>query len=72
VSCYLRHLKDILDEAGIAVTAVNRRQVDRAIHQVVGVAYKNCPAAWKRIKEEIKSDEEKRQAFIQQLRTAMR
>jgi len=43
MSCYFRHLKDILEEADIEVTPDNRKQVDRAIHQIVGVTYKDCP-----------------------------
>ena len=44
MSCYLRHLKDILSEAGIEVTAANRKEIDRAFHQITGVPYKECPA----------------------------
>lgn len=72
MSCYSRHIKDILDEAGIAVTPANRKQIYRAIHQAVGVAYKSCPDTWKKIKEDIKGNKEKRQTFIEQLRTTMR
>ncbi len=72
MSCYLRHIKDVLDEAGISVTPANRKQVDQAVHQAVGVAYKNCPATWKKIKEDVIGDKEKRRAFIKQLQTAMR
>tara|TARA_Y100000310_G_C19973315_1_gene486472 strand:+ start:245 stop:451 length:207 start_codon:yes stop_codon:yes gene_type:complete len=68
----LRHAKEILDEAGIVLTQVNRKQIDQAIHQAVGVAYENCPATWKKIKEDIKDDVEKRRAFIEQLQIAMR
>lgn len=72
MSCYLRHIKDVLDEAGISVTPANRKQVDQAVHQAVGVAYKNCPVTWKKIKEDVIGDEEKRRALIKQLKTAMR
>ncbi len=72
MSCYLRHIKDILDEAGIAITSANRKQVDQAIHKAVKVAYKDCPATWKKIKEDIMGNSEKRQAFIKQLQIAMR
>jgi hypothetical protein len=72
MSCYLRHIKDVLDEAGIVVTPANRKQIDQAVHQAVGVGYKNCPATWKKIKQEIKGDEEKRRALIKQLQIAMR
>ena len=47
MSCYLRHLKSVLDKAGIAVTKENRKAIDRAIHEMVGVLYKDCPATWK-------------------------
>ena len=72
MSCYVRHMKDILDEAGIAITPANRKQIDQTIHQAVGVASKGCPATWKKVKEEIKGDEEKRRAFIKQLQTVIR
>ena len=71
MSCYLRHVSDILDEAGIVITPANRKQIDQAIHQAVGVTYKKCPATWKRIKEDIKGDEAKRRIFIKQLQMAM-
>jgi len=43
MSCYLRHLKGLLDEAGIEVTPGNREQIDQIVHQLVGVTYKGCP-----------------------------
>lgn len=71
MSCYLRHLSGILDEAGISLTRDNRREVDQAIHKIVGVTYKDCPAAWKRVKEKVMSDPKERLAFIERLRGAM-
>jgi hypothetical protein len=69
MSCYLRHLKGILGEAGIEVTPANRKQVDRAIHQIAGTTYKDCPETWKRLKQLI-GDEQKQQEFISHLRSA--
>jgi len=71
MSCYFRHLKDVLEEANIEVTPANRKQVDQAIHQIVGVTYKHCPEAWKRLKQQLTGDEEKRQEFISQLKLAL-
>ena len=71
MSCYFRHLDDIFNEAGITVTPANRKQVDQAIHQIVGVEYKECPAAWKKLKQEILQDEQKRRGFVQKLREAL-
>jgi hypothetical protein len=64
-------MKDVLDEAGIVVTPENRKQVDRAVHQAVGVAYKDCPATWKKVKQDIGGDEGQRRAFIEQIKAAM-
>jgi len=71
MSCYLRHIKVILEEAGIEVNPENRKQIDQAIHQAAGVDYKDCPATWKRLKQEIMTDEQKRQDFIEKLRNAI-
>ena len=70
MSCYLRHLADVLDEASIRITHENRWQIDQAIHQIVGVTYKNCPSTWKKIKEAIR-DDQKRRVFIDRLQSAI-
>lgn len=72
MTCYFRHLKDILNEAGIEVTASNKKQIDRIIHEIVGVTYKNCPATWKRLKQEIVANEQKKQDFIGKVQNAIR
>jgi hypothetical protein len=71
MSCYFRHLKDILAEAGVEVTPSNKRQVDQAIHKIVGVEYKDCPVAWKALKEQIMGDEQKRRDFVKKLKDAI-
>lgn len=71
MSCYFRHLKGIFAEAGIQVTSSNRKQVDQALHQIVGVEYKECPSAWKKLKLEL-ADERKRQELIRKLQNAVR
>lgn len=71
MSCYLRHIKGILEAADIKVNPGNRKQVDQAIHQAVGVDYKDCPATWKRLKQEIMTNEQKRQDFIKKLEGAI-
>jgi len=66
--CYLRHLKDIMGEAGIEVTPGNRQQIDRAIHEIAGVGYKDCPATWRKLKQEMLTEERKRQDPVNKLR----
>ena len=60
MSCYLRRVKDILDEAEIEVTPGNRKKIDQVIHKAVEVAYKDCPTAWKKVKQEIMGDQQRR------------
>ncbi len=69
MSCYFRHMQALFAEAGIKITPDNKKDVDRAIHKIVNVTYKNCPAAWKALKAGT-ADAEKRQEFIQKLRSA--
>ena len=71
MSCYLRHMKDVLDEAGIVVTPANRKQVDQAIHKAVDVTYKDCPTTWKRVKQDVMGDKEKRRALVKKIKAAI-
>ena len=68
MSCYFRHLKDILAEAGVEVTPGNKRQIDQAIHKIVGIEYKDCPVAWKALKLQIMGDEQKRRDFVKKFK----
>lgn len=72
MSCYFRHLKGILIEAGIEVNPGNKKQIDQAIHDIVEVAYKDCHATWKKLKREILDDEQKRRDFVAKLQNAIR
>jgi len=58
MSCYFRHLKAIFEKIGITITKENRQDIDRAIHSIVGIKYKNCPATWKEVKKRIAEDAE--------------
>ncbi len=71
MSCYLGHLKDILKEANIEITPQNRKQIDQAFHKIVGVDYKECPATWKKLKQEWLHDEAKRKELIKEIQKAV-
>ena len=71
MSCYLRQLKDIVEETGIEVTSANKKQIDQAIHQIIGVTYKNCPETWKKLKQQLTRNDKARQEFISQLKSAL-
>ena len=57
MTCYFRHLKEVFKKAGIEITKDNKREIDKVIHSIVGVEYKNCSTAWKEVKKKIIEDE---------------
>ena len=65
MTCYFRHIQHLFEKAGIEVTKENRREIDKIIHNIVGVEYKNCPATWREVKQRIAEDES---AFISELK----
>jgi len=68
MTCYFRHLQDVFKKAGINVTSENKREIDRVIHGIAGVEYKNCPAAWREVKKRIAENEE---SFVSKLKEAL-
>lgn len=57
MTCYFRHLAQVFKKAGIEITPANRSEIDRIIHNLVGVNYKNCPVAWRQVKSRVLEDE---------------
>jgi hypothetical protein len=68
MTCYFRHLKTIFEKAGITITKENKQDIDKVIHSIVGVEYKNCPATWKEVKKRIAENEE---SFVNMLKMKM-
>lgn len=66
MTCYFRHLDDLFAEAGISVSKENRTAIDKAVHRVVGVKYKDCPSAWREVKKRM-ADKAARAAFVKDL-----
>ena len=72
MSCYFRHMKEILEEAGVEVTKENKKEIDRIIHGIVDVEYKNCSPAWKAVKEHIKGDDKARTQFVKRVKKELK
>jgi len=72
MSCYFRHMKDVLDEAGIEVNKENKKYIERIIHKMMDVEYKNCSPTWKEVKENIKGNGKTRSRFIERLKESLR
>jgi hypothetical protein len=71
MSCYFRQMREILREAGIEVSPGNIGRIDQAFHQIAGVPYKNCPAAWKSLKQRLATDDQRRE-LVRKLQDAIR
>jgi hypothetical protein len=61
-------MNDVFGKAGVTVTKENKKDVDRVIHSIVGIEYKNCPATWKEVKKRIAEDEE---SFVNTLKSKL-
>lgn len=72
MSCYFRHMKDIFEGAGIEITKDNKKDIDRVIHGIVKMEYKNCPPTWKAVKEQIMGDEKAKRQFIKRLKDELK
>jgi hypothetical protein len=57
LTCYLRHLQSVFKKAEIEVNEENKRDIDKIIHRIVHVEYKNCSATWDEVKKRIAEDE---------------
>jgi hypothetical protein len=52
-------------------TPQNRKQIDRTIHQIMAIEYKQCPVTWKKLKEQVLNNEAGRRDFIARLKKAV-
>ncbi len=64
MTCYFRHMKDIFAKIGVEPTKENKKDLDRKIHDLLGLEYKNCSTTWKHVKERLA---ENREEFISEL-----
>ena len=71
MSCYFRHMKDVFEEIGVEITKENKKDIDRAIHKIAGIEYKDCPSTWRALKAGFLGDEKKRAAFVRKLKRAV-
>lgn len=61
-------MKDIFAEIGVEPTKENKKDMDRKIHELLGVEYKNCSTTWKQVKEKLAED---REGFVGQLKQVL-
>ena len=69
MTCYFRHMQKIFEIAGIKITNANKGEIDRIIHKLVGIEYKNCSNTWKEVKKRLAENEER---FIIKLKESVK
>ncbi|MHA1959576.1 MAG: hypothetical protein ACW99U_05065 [Candidatus Thorarchaeota archaeon] len=68
MTCYFRHIKRIFEEIGFEVTKENKREVDKNLHRLVGIEYKDCSSVWKEVKKRMAEDED---SFVSSLKAVI-
>jgi hypothetical protein len=61
-------MKDIFEKVEVEVTKENKKDIDRLIHSLVGVEYKNCSATWKAVKSSLTENES---SFVDKIKNAL-
>ena len=64
-------MKDVFEEVGLTPDGGNKKEIDRVIHEVVGIEYKACPDVWREVKAYIKRSPEGRVEFVEKLKTRL-
>jgi len=60
MSCYIRHLGDILDELGLTNNKETRKMLDKEIREILKKEEARCPEVWRDVKERIHDLEQKK------------
>lgn len=58
MSCYVRHLDEVLEGLGLENTKENRKLLDQKIRKVLNMEDAHCPEIWQRIKPKIQNEKE--------------
>ncbi len=69
MSCYLRHLGDILLAAGVPLSRESRARIHTSIQEIAG--QRDCPRVWKQVKPRLVREDD-RERFVSELRERWR
>ncbi len=73
MSCYFRNVnvKAIFSDTGVRVTPANKKEIDRTVHGVMKINYKNCPDIWEKVKT-LEDDHALRRRVVEALKKKKR
>jgi len=69
MSCYTRHLGNLLALAGIEDTKDNRKRADGFIREIIAMVEEDCPIVWREVKSRL-ADPDKSLELADRLRQA--
>ena len=49
-------MTELFEEIGIEITKENKKEIDKIIHEMLSVDYKNCAATWKLVRKRLEED----------------
>lgn len=67
MTCYFRYIRDLFADIGVKVSNENKKEIDKKIHELLGIEYKNCSSTWREFKRRRETDN----TFINSLRDAL-
>ena len=53
-------MTSVLEEAGVDITKENKKDIDKTLHKLAGIEYKNCSSTWKALKKMLQNEEERK------------
>ena len=58
MTCYFRNSRmvELFEEIGVEITKENKNAIDKIIHEMLSVDYKNCAATWKLVRKRLEED----------------
>ena len=65
MSCYIRHLNEIMDRLSLENTKEGCKILDQKIRQILSMEDASCPNVWERIKPILLNEDKKEELIIQ-------
>jgi hypothetical protein len=63
---------ELFEEIGVEVIKENKKAIDKVLHEMLSVEYRNCAATWKLIRRRLKEDGDGFKSRLQQALSSFR
>lgn len=69
MSCWTRHLGDVIAAAGVENTSANKKKIDKFVREKYAIKPEvHCPEVWKEYVQPILADEQKKNELTMEIR----